>query len=270
MSGNRNGPTSRARIGFHILCFLLVLFLGQFSPAHAADDASEFEQANKLYEQGKYADAASAYDKILQSSHESEAVYFNRGNAYLKLGELGRAIASYRQAEELSPRDPDLRANLQFARTQARGGTVYRANRWEQWLGWLTLNEWTILTAVAFWIFFSLLILKQWKPQLKTRLRNPTWIAGLAMVFLGIGLIARVNASYYNNSAIVIAGEADVRHGPLDESQTAYKVRDGVELSVLDQKDGWFRVSDSSGRSGWLRQDQLLLLQPTAPQKSKA
>jgi len=33
---------------------------------------------------------------------------------------VGRAIAAYRRAEELAPRDADIRANLDFARGQVR------------------------------------------------------------------------------------------------------------------------------------------------------
>ena len=75
-----------------------------------------FDTANKLYEEGKFAEAAAAYESLVQSRQVSAALYFNLGNAWFKSGQIGRAIAAYRQAEQMTPRDPDLRANLQFAR----------------------------------------------------------------------------------------------------------------------------------------------------------
>ncbi len=81
----------------------------------------DFDAANKLYEEGKYADAANAYDKLLTNGTVSEAIYFNRGNAWFKAGQVGRAIASYRQARLLAPRDSALRANLQLGEDAARG-----------------------------------------------------------------------------------------------------------------------------------------------------
>ena len=48
----------------------------------------------------------------------------NLGNAYFKSGQLGKAIAAYREAEQMSPRDPDVRANLRFARNQVQGPTL--------------------------------------------------------------------------------------------------------------------------------------------------
>ncbi len=60
-------------------------------------------------------------------------------------------------------------------------------------------------------------------------------------------------------SAIVVASEAVVRYGPLDESNRYYTVRDGAELTVLDAKGDWLEVIDSSRRIGWLRREQVLL-----------
>ena len=115
-----------------------------------------FESANKLYEQGKFAEAASAYASLLQSNQASAALYFNLGNAFFKSGQIGRAIAAYRYAGRVTPRDPDVRANLQFARNQRQGPTL-SPNRWQRWLGRLTLNEWTLLAAVAVWLWLLLL-----------------------------------------------------------------------------------------------------------------
>ncbi len=96
----------------------------------------------------------------------------NRGNAWFKAGQVGRAIASYRQAQLLAPRDAALRANLQLARTRARGGSVYHADRWRDWLGRLSLNEWAWLTAAAVWAFFILLAAGQWRTEVKAGLRE--------------------------------------------------------------------------------------------------
>ncbi|MDB6124581.1 MAG: hypothetical protein JWQ71_3574 [Pedosphaera sp.] len=260
--------TQLFRIGRVMMClFLLVTLLAM--PAQADDTAPRFEQANKFYEQGKYADAASAYDKLIETGNATAALYFNRGNALFKLGQVGRAIASYRQAEQLAPRDQELRANLQFARTQARGGSNYRMDRWHRWLGTLTLNEWTLLTVGSFWLMFLLLALVQWRPELKQGLQKFIVVVSLAFVLLVVCLGTTLN-DYFTQSAIVVTGEAEIRNGPLDESQTAYKVRDGVELTILDRKDGWYQVTDSTQRIGWIRQEQVLVFQPATAQKKTA
>jgi tetratricopeptide (TPR) repeat protein len=236
------------------LCWLLLFALrsqGQLS-------AATFEAANRLYEEGKFPEAAAAYQKLAQTNQASAALYFNLGNALFKSGKIGRAVAAYRQAEQLTPRDPDVRANLQFARNQISGPTL-APKPWQRWLPRLTLNEWTLLTAAGAWCFLLLLALLQWRPALRTSLRG--WL----LVLLAATLVAAAGlggAWYKTNStrtAIVIAHEAIVRYGPLEESQTAFTVHDGAELSVLDQKDDWFRVTTDPARIGWLRRDQVVL-----------
>ena len=145
-----------------LACLLLAL---PAVPSRAALSDAAFESANKLYEEGKFAEAASAYEKVLQGGQTSAALCFNLGNAFFKSGQIGRAIAAYRQAERLAPRDPDLRANLQFARNQTQGPTL-APSRWQRWLGRLTLNEWTVLAAAAVWLWLLLLAVLQWRPRL--------------------------------------------------------------------------------------------------------
>jgi tetratricopeptide (TPR) repeat protein len=254
---------SNTNLGVHRKFYwllILALVLASMRPVTSAfaDPATDFDAANRLYEEGKYSAAEAAYDKLLANGTVSEALYFNRGNAFLKMNRLGRAIASYREAERLSPRDRQLHANLHIARTHARGGTPDQTLHWSDWLGILSLNEWTCLTAIAFWLLFIFLIFGQWRPGLKEKLRNGVLASGLALLIFGIGLGTSLHG-FMTPSAIVVAGEADARNGPLDESQSIFKVRDGAELDVVDHKNGWLQVTDAAQRTGWLRQNQVIL-----------
>jgi len=225
--------------------------------ARAELSASAFDTANKLYEQGKFAEAAAAYQKLLESGQTSPALYFNLGNAFFKAGQIGRAIATYRLAEQLTPRDPDLRANLQFARNQVPGPTLAPA-RWERILGTLSLNEWSLLAMAGFWVWLILLVLPQLKPALKPALRGYTLGAGLATGVLCALFAVVLVQNRFTREATVIAREAVVRQGPLDESPSAFTVHDGAQLRLLDQKDDWFQVSTDSRHFGWIRRNQVL------------
>ncbi|MGA2853700.1 MAG: tetratricopeptide repeat protein, partial [Verrucomicrobiota bacterium] len=126
-----------------MVCLAAFFFAGNL---FAADVAADFSTANRLYAEGKFADAAAGYEKILQTGAQSPSLLFNYANAEFKSGHLGRAIAAYRRAAQLSPRDDEIRDNLAFVRNQVQGATV-RENRWQNWAGALTLNEGAMLTA---------------------------------------------------------------------------------------------------------------------------
>jgi len=242
-----------------------VAMLGLLSAVHALAEtpAAAFDNANKIYEQGKFVDAAAAYEKLLQNGQTTEAIYFNWGNALFKAGHIGRAIAAYQQAQRIAPRDPDVRANLQFARNQVQGPTFLPERIW-RWLARLTLNEWTWLAAGAVWVWLLLLSLLQFRPLLKPTLRPYALWAGL----LALLLCAFFSAAFYfdrlSQRAVVVAQEAVVRQAPIDESQSAFTLHDGAELQILDQKDQWLQVQADPKRIGWVRRDSVFPLSPAS------
>jgi tetratricopeptide (TPR) repeat protein len=243
-----------------VLGLLALLAAGTLkaAAASASDTPAGFDSANRLYEQGKFGEAASAYRKLLESGQVSAALYFNLGNACFKSGEIGRAIAAYREAERIDPRDPDLRANLQFVRNQIQGPTL-PPGRWQRWLNRLTVNEWTIVACAGFWLWLLLLIAVQLRPALKQMVRGLIFLGGLSTLLL-MGCAGAALSVTSSRSAIVIAHEAEVRNGPLDESPGSFTAHDGAELTVLDHKNNWLQVTAGDRRVGWVKSDQVLVL----------
>ena len=242
-------------------CYGILVLLAFFSAGNlfAADPASDFDSANELYAKGKFAVAAAAYEKILQTGTVSPALWFNYGNAEFKLGQPGRAIAAYRRAELLVPRDDEVRANLDFVRNQVTGPTL-RESRWQDWLGTLSLNEWTTLAASASWLTFILLALRQIQPAWRPRLRGLTsGLVALTILSFG-GLAAAATIHFSKPIAVVIDTEATARSGPFAEAQDAFKAQNGAELAVLDRRNNWLQVADGSGRIGWLPARQVEVL----------
>jgi tetratricopeptide (TPR) repeat protein len=225
----------------------------------AADVSADFEAANRLYAKGKFAAAAAAYEKILQTGAVSPALWFNYGNAEFKLGQPGRAVAAYRRAELLAPRDDEVRANLDFVRNQVTGPTLHES-RWQDWLGALSLNEWTTLAACAFWMTFILLALRQIQPAWRPRLRSLTLGIFVLMILScgGLGIAATMHFS--KPVAVVLEAAATARSGPFAEAQDAFKAQNGAELFVLDRRDNWYQVADGSGHIGWLPAKQVEVL----------
>ena len=243
---------------FWLFALLLPLFAsGDSSPAISISADARFDTANKLYAQSKFKEAATAYNQLIEEGSISPALYFNLGNAFFKSGQIGRAIGAYRQAEEMSPRDPDVRANLQFARNLVSGPKI-GAGWIQRGLGTLSTTEWVALSTVAVWVTLGLLIACLIKPTLKPAMRSWIWLAIVSSlaIFACARTAASLNASH--KIAIVAVAEASVRNGPFDESPIAFTAHDGAELRVLDHKDAWLQVADDKTRVGWLKTDALV------------
>jgi len=249
-----------------LFLFALLFFAGHCGRTQGKEAFAEFDQGNKLYEEGKYSEAAAVYEKAVKAGQVSAALCFNLGNALFKAGQSGRALVWYRRAEALSPRDPDVQANLQFVRKNVAGGVNSR--NWRARLQKLNLNEWTLLTVAALWLWFVLLALREWKPKLRPALRGYTSTVGLGGALLGVCLAIVWYDYTHTTPAVVVVAEAVVRRGPLDESQSFYTLRDGSEITVLDEKNDWLQVIDQSKRIGWLRRDQVMVVRPNFEQQA--
>lgn len=264
-AGTRTAPV---RFGHGLCSVARVLTLTLLVAVCSAADGPGFEAANKLYEQGQYAAAAAAYERLAPSNRASAALHFNLGNAWFKAGQNGRAIAAWRQAGRLSPRDPSLRFNLQFARKKISGGFDPPTEVWwRHGLDQLTLNEWTLLASAATWIWFALLALREVRTEWRRSLRGYTALTGLVSASLAGCLAAAIHSQEGILEAVVVTSSAVVRQGTFDESPSVYQLHDGMEVRVLDRyalgekdKQEWLQVRNASGRTGWLKRDQVMLL----------
>ena len=100
----------------HYVCLLLLLTLPLFS--WSSDYGSLYKKANEQYKKAQYQDAVKSYTQIVDDGCKSEAVYFNLGNAYFKLGDISSALLYYEKAHKLAPGDEDINFNIYFANSK--------------------------------------------------------------------------------------------------------------------------------------------------------
>jgi tetratricopeptide (TPR) repeat protein len=240
----------------HFVCLASLLLLVLSKLQICAAEQSYFEQANRLYEQGKYSEAVSLYESMLKAGRYSVGVLFNLGNSYFKMGDLGRAIYNYRRAATLAPRDPDIQANLRFARDHVSGSASVQPKVWERAVDYFTENELSSGAAIFFWIWLVILCVVRRKPELQPSLRAYSRMSGVLFIAT-VCLLALGCAEAKEQIVTVIVKQGLVHLGPLQESQAAFNVADGTELRVEARRDEWLQVSDRSNRTGWIDSSQV-------------
>ena len=92
MNPRRRPYQPRIRLGQVLGLLAGVLLLAGSSPASEA----QFEEANRLYETGRFAEAAALY-RVAATNGVSATLLFNLGNAHFKAGQLGQAMAAYQR-----------------------------------------------------------------------------------------------------------------------------------------------------------------------------
>jgi hypothetical protein len=175
---------------------------------------------------------------------------------------MGRALAAWRQAEWITPRDPALRHNLDLIRRRL---SQAEPPFWKQWLMLLTLDEWAAVAGVLVWVWSGWQIFIRIKPRLADSGFGVRWLLGaVAAVALGGWVTAWILVQQGPNAAIA-GKEVPARFGPLEESDIAVNFADGTEVRVEQYRNGWVRVSDAEGRGGWIPGLQVARYHPRIP-----
>ena len=215
-----SGKTTILRQGPGWLLLACCFFLLGNATLHAAD-AATLDQANQRFAAGDYAGAATAYDQLLATEGPRASLFYNLGNSYQRLGQYGPAILAYERARLLTPRDPDLLANLTLARKAAAAFEETRLNpRLDALLNHFSRNEWSWLVATAALALGGLCVLCG-------GVRLPRrWLRQCALataVLAGLTLAGGATALYLRRAettcGIVLSATASVRLSPFDKAE---------------------------------------------------
>ncbi|MES2920532.1 MAG: tetratricopeptide repeat protein [Verrucomicrobiota bacterium] len=228
---------------------LLCFFLGA-----NASFASAFDDANQQFKAGDFAGAAAAYEKILAAEGPRASVFYNLGNSYQNLKQYGPAILAYERARLLTPRDPDLSANLALSRKAATAFEESGRNpRLEAALSYLSRNEWSWLVAGAA-LFLGVLAVVCGAVKLPQRVRLFAWVSsGLAALAIVAGATALYLRRDEAGRGIVLAENATVRLSPFEKAESLGTPGPGRTVH-LGTANGDFRYVEVAGTNlkGWL------------------
>jgi len=230
-----------------------------------ADEASTlFEQGNRAYEAGRYAEAAASYEKIIAAGRENWQLYYNLGNAYFKQRQLGRAILNYERARLLNPENEDVRFNLELANLSVidRVPVPPRSlivGLLEDSLHAINLRTAAMVTAGLWVLLFAILIARLLARggmfhRLGQRLLWPgltLWLV-FAAVF-GWQLYEKSSYEY----AIVLASRVVATSAPSPEATEVFTLHEGVRVQLESTSGDYRRIRLADGKVGWMPQSAL-------------
>ncbi|MEB2286055.1 MAG: hypothetical protein B6D46_03830 [Polyangiaceae bacterium UTPRO1] len=248
------------RLGPPLAAALVAAVLAVAAAAGAAGPASEtpqtlFFEGNTLYGEEKYPEAIAAWEKVLHAGVESGNLYFNLGNAWFKTGNVGRAVLAYERARRLMPRDPDLRANLDYAR--ARSGDTEAAPLWARVAFPLasraSSDELVAAAGACFIVLMAALSALRLLPGAARAGRAVAAAAGIGLALAGPAAVYRVATIDSRTFAVVVAAaDTDVRFEPSASGTPHFVSKPGAVLRVLAERDGWAQVVRPDGKRGWI------------------
>lgn len=254
----------------HLLFGLLCLVLGS-SPLVAAGEAA-FEQANRQFQAGEFAAAAAGYEQLLAAGGPRAAVFYNLGNSYQRLGQYGPAILAYERARLLTPRDPDLLANLALARKATAafedGGPYPRL---QAALKYLSRNEWSWVVAGATLVLGGLAVgCGAWGLPRRGPRHAAVVVASMAVLGILMGAAALYLRRDEAAEGIVLTDSAAVRLSPFKEAEPLGTPGAGRTV-LLRARSGGFHYVEVPGTQlhGWLADTDVAAITAETAERNK-
>ncbi len=242
----------------------LIVFLSMLSiigSIYAADTPSAEElyvEGNRAYRENRYQQAIDGYLRLLDLGYRNGHVYYNLANAYLRAGQLGRAILNYERAMVLIPRDADLNFNLRYALDRTQDAVTPSQNFIRQaffWLDELSLDELLWGFGVVNIIFWSILALRLFV--------RPEWSYYVLIVMLIFWLAAGASLGMKwhqlgtDRRSVILADEVEILAGPDKNDTVLFKLHEGTIVQRERVEAGWSLIRLSEDKRGWIKSDAI-------------
>lgn len=244
----------------HIYKYLIISILCVICTASGlkAQDTL-WTRANGLYAAGEFNDALNCYNKIEESGAASSDLYYNMGNAYYRLNQVGRAILYYEKALKADPSNADAKANLAIANNltvdKIDAVPEFVALTWlRQFRNTLSSASWACLALVFLCAALVCLLLFRFASSLFKRKFSfiIACILGFcAIVSFSFGAVL-ASASKGGGEAVVVSSFGNVKSAPNTTGNSVFVLHEGTKVSVLERVEGWCRIEIRDGRQGWL------------------
>lgn len=243
---------------------ILVFCLGLVS---FSQNDQRFDQANAMYNDGKYAEAIEQYEAILESGVHSAELYFNLGNANYKLNNIAPSVYYYEKALLLNPNDDDIKNNLAYAQNMTIDAIdnvpqVGFARIINNVVNTFAADTWAKM-AIAGIIVFVLLFLMYHFAQATSRKRL-AFIISVVSLFFGCFAVAmafqKESLDKKDNPAIVFAQESRVKSEANKISEEVFRLHEGTKVQVLETYEDWKKIQLSDKSTGWIPAEDIKII----------
>lgn len=260
MKSRRNGASKKAKM----LIFLLIF---PFSLG-AQNIDSLWVSANQAYSEARWIDAATDYTKIEAAGYETDALYYNLGNAYFKNNQIAKAILYYERALKLDPSYSDARYNLSIANNniQDRIEAVpeFILKSWTRKLCYiLDSDSWAINFIVFLAATFALILLFLLShSKVNKRIGFFSAIVTLLISIFSLSFAIWQKSDYAKeDSAIIMTHVVSVKSSPSSTSaKDLFILHEGTKVKLIEDIGTWHNIQLADGRQGWMLSEDLEII----------
>lgn len=244
---------------FHILAIALLL---TFSVSLFAQYDDLMEKGNNFYKSEQYEEAISLYKRIIENGYESGPLYYNIGNSYFRMGELGYAILYYEKALKIDPGNEDVQYNLRLVNARIIDKIkelpdVPIMAYWDIVVTYFSVDAWLTIFLI-FWIMILLCVAAYYLVG-RARIQRIAVMAGLfnitMILIIGIFLLARLHRESTTDYGVLLKSTVTAQSSPDANRVDAFVIHEGIKFQIEEELSDWSRIKLADGKVGWLPND---------------
>lgn len=250
----------------HVILTTIIILLGTFA---LRAESQLITQADSAYNADDFRQAADMYLNVIQQEGPSAKLYYNLGNTYYRLGEMGNAVIAYERALRLDPSDKDARNNLDFvnARITDRPGErgTFLGNALDAISSYAHSNTWAWIAFTCFALTLAGILAYLFSEVVTVRKIGffggiLTVIGCCACLFFSFRAASIASA---DNAAIVTVPStilSTTPRVPQDRTQEAMLLHEGTKVTILDSVRSttdsihslWYDVEVDNAHRAWI------------------
>ena len=219
--------------------------------------ADIYNKANQYYASNDFQSALSNYLVLIERGVKNPHLYYNLGNTYFKLGEIGFAILYYEKALALRPFDRETRENLEYAKRSLKERVLplYSESFFEflrVTYSYLNLRNIAFIELFVFTVLIALCYLYLFSPYKRHILKKYFVLCAVVFIIFSTASFFYLSNEKKHPKGIVVEKEIEVMTAPIAESAVIFVLHEGTATKLLETREAWLLISLTDGREGWV------------------
>jgi len=239
----------------NIIIFLSILLL---IPLLVCAKEYDLSAANSAYQEQNYQQAEEEYMKLVSEGVKNFEFFYNLGNTYFKLNDLGSARLYYEKAAKFEPLNNELNENIAMLMASIKDKEEVNRSFVETLLRKIyyafSINLLGVLVLVTFIIMMVFIIILIMSNSIMLKRIVKILLVIFAVIFFLVTMteVMRIRDFYAEDSAVIIDETVIAYSGPSEDFPQVFTIHEGLKVSIERFDNDWVLIKLPSGNGGWV------------------